>query len=574
MSENADKAVTKVEQTIKPGSAIDDHARTEIDAGLKNLNTTQDRQEAGKRLEQDHILPTMLMDQTKQDELFQKYSTDGGKTLDGSKLREASENPNESATNRFLAQAIYDRQSKMEKDGQPGTSRAELNDWANTKPDASGNTTKVEGDPNNPTKVSRTNVNGESETLTRGSDGKYTVNRTNADGSTMTGEASNVKANADGSYSYETSGAKVEQKADGSRVTTNKDSGDVTTVKYDDQGRVASIQHDDKSGRLSETITSDGKNPPTYTLDINGGQGGHFNVTDVNFKGDAYSYKDEKGNKYEQETERDARTSTSADGKTVTRYNFGKDGAPTYIGTTITGEDGSSQKSEIKQGADGKYTITGFDGKQTEIQQPSVWAGGYSFKTADGSQEMAIYSDGTRKQTEHTDDGDHSVTQHPDGSGEIDDKSKDGTKTKHIEMDADGTVKKIEDNNGTTTTTIASDGNGGYTKTTHTNDGSKEDETVPVSDVALKDGQYSYKQEVGEHGRKFTFNSDGTVGYDVVSGDNLWSISQDLLTAQLGRAPNNSEIWAMINGVAQANDIKDPNLIYPDQQFKMPTANA
>jgi hypothetical protein len=584
MSENSDKAASKIEERVSQSSNnIDDAVRRDIDEALKtnNISTTQDLQQVGRRLEQDKVLPTMLLKEEEQ--LFTRYSTDG-QNLDTNKLRTAAGDTNESPYNRLLAQAMYDRVSAMDTNSDRMVSRTELQAWANNpaQTDAAGNTVTVDGsNPNNPDKITRTNVNGETETIERSGNG-YIVRRTNADGSTYTGEAKNLVSDGNGGYTYETSGSKVTYDAtNGTRTVENTKTGDKTVVTYDKEGDISKLEYTDKSGRISETITSDGKNPPSYRLTVHPNGAGNVEIKNVNFKGDSYSYQSMNGTTYEQELDRDNRTVTSPDGKQVTRYNFGDDGKPTYIATEYTNPDGTKSRVEVKPNAEGVYEFHE-PGKPPRAlaEQPSVWYGGYKMEfapDAEGNKESLMFlNDGSKEETLTTADGTKKVIrQNADGSGKFTEEKPDGTK-KTFEVDAENNVTKVEHNNGTETTVIERQPDGSYTKVVKTNDGSKPDtEPVTVSDVkADGNGNYSYKQEVGPNGRKFTYDQDGNASYEVrpwsETGDCLWAIASDILQAQGGEPPTNAQIWEMINKMAQASGIADPNRIGIGQQITIP----
>ncbi|MBX3153857.1 LysM peptidoglycan-binding domain-containing protein [Candidatus Obscuribacterales bacterium] len=58
--------------------------------------------------------------------------------------------------------------------------------------------------------------------------------------------------------------------------------------------------------------------------------------------------------------------------------------------------------------------------------------------------------------------------------------------------------------------------------------------------------------------------------YTVVAGDNLWKIARAHLTELEGKRPNNADVLKLVNGIVARNNIKNPNLIYPDQKFIIP----
>jgi nucleoid-associated protein YgaU len=58
--------------------------------------------------------------------------------------------------------------------------------------------------------------------------------------------------------------------------------------------------------------------------------------------------------------------------------------------------------------------------------------------------------------------------------------------------------------------------------------------------------------------------------YTVVAGDNLWKIARAHLTELEGKRPNNADVLKLVNEIVARNNIKNPNLIYPDQKFIIP----
>jgi hypothetical protein len=286
----------------------------------------------------------------------------------------------------------------------------------------------------------------------------------------------------------------------------------------------------------------------------------------VKVNGGTYSY-EHNGTTYTQSTETDKRVVTR--GNQETTYTFGADGKPDSIEHKVKGADGN-QTTQFRISREGdKYFHTDDKGTKTEVQQPSVWQGGMSFKSADGKRETTFLNDGTRKDAQVAENGDkRTTTTRADGSTETETTSADGKTTRKVTKDKDGNVTSIEDRNATTTTTIVPDGKGRFTRTVKTNDGSKPDVTAPVSDVkANDDGTYSYKQKVNN--RTFTFDSQGGVSYDVAKGDSLWKVSRDLLEMQLGRKPTNREIANSIREIARENGISNPNRINIGQQFRL-----
>ncbi len=66
---------------------------------------------------------------------------------------------------------------------------------------------------------------------------------------------------------------------------------------------------------------------------------------------------------------------------------------------------------------------------------------------------------------------------------------------------------------------------------------------------------------------------------DVENGDHFWSIAEETLAEEWGRNPSDSEIAPYWSEVIEANEGRllppgDPNLIYPEQRFQLPTPPA
>ncbi len=74
--------------------------------------------------------------------------------------------------------------------------------------------------------------------------------------------------------------------------------------------------------------------------------------------------------------------------------------------------------------------------------------------------------------------------------------------------------------------------------------------------------------------RDVTCSADGNATYTVKPGDNLWSISKDVLSHQLGREPNAQEITASYKELAQLNGIQNPDLIQVGQELKLPSSSS
>jgi len=58
--------------------------------------------------------------------------------------------------------------------------------------------------------------------------------------------------------------------------------------------------------------------------------------------------------------------------------------------------------------------------------------------------------------------------------------------------------------------------------------------------------------------------------YTVVSGDNLWKIARAHLAELEGKRPSNADVLNLVNEIVKRNNIRNPNLIYPDQKFIIP----
>lgn len=66
--------------------------------------------------------------------------------------------------------------------------------------------------------------------------------------------------------------------------------------------------------------------------------------------------------------------------------------------------------------------------------------------------------------------------------------------------------------------------------------------------------------------------------HEVVAGDNLWKIAEQVLTATWGRAPTATEIsvywWELIDRNLPGLRSGDPDLIYPGERFALPATPA
>ncbi len=70
--------------------------------------------------------------------------------------------------------------------------------------------------------------------------------------------------------------------------------------------------------------------------------------------------------------------------------------------------------------------------------------------------------------------------------------------------------------------------------------------------------------------REFDASPDGSATYTIKRGDTLWSIANDTLSEQLGRAPKNAEIATHVKDIARENEIENPDMIYAGKELKIP----
>ncbi len=61
---------------------------------------------------------------------------------------------------------------------------------------------------------------------------------------------------------------------------------------------------------------------------------------------------------------------------------------------------------------------------------------------------------------------------------------------------------------------------------------------------------------------------------EVVQGDNLWKIARAHLRELEGKRPSDADVLELVNEIVKLNEIKNPDLIYPGQRFKIPHAAA
>ena len=87
-------------------------------------------------------------------------------------------------------------------------------------------------------------------------------------------------------------------------------------------------------------------------------------------------------------------------------------------------------------------------------------------------------------------------------------------------------------------------------------------------------GSLLENQGFGESGRRFDTANDGRTTYTVQPGDNLWSISKDLLQRQSSSPPTPQEITRAYQEIARENGIANPNLIHPGEKFVIPESLA
>ncbi len=59
--------------------------------------------------------------------------------------------------------------------------------------------------------------------------------------------------------------------------------------------------------------------------------------------------------------------------------------------------------------------------------------------------------------------------------------------------------------------------------------------------------------------------------YIVLSGDHLWKIARAALRNATGTEPGNRSIAAYVAAIVAANELRNPDLIYPNETFLLPT---
>lgn len=403
-------------------------------------------------------------------------------------------------------------------------------------------TVKVNGEDQVAT-LTRTNVNGETETLTRNDDGSYSIQRKNKDGGTSNEKATSLTVSANGEYSYTTeSGAIIKQNANGTReITDSQGKGGKTVLTFNEKGEATSIVHTGKGGP-SETLTR-GTNGEWQIQSPTAG--GKVDNVKVNADG-SYSYTKGNGVTVTQETTRNVREEKAADGSSI-RTGFDKDGNLEFMQRNITLMEGNPPKAAnhnevVKKGPDGQLMIER-DGQKVDAKDIKVYpTGGYEYTRADGAR---IYQDATTRRETLADKSVSTFTTNADGSHTNKWEGANGD-TSTIKLNKDGNVVGVENyfKEGNRKETIVLDGSG-KPQLTVTADG----KPVEVKNFApFPDGRYMYDvpmadgkmrhidQEPNGHRVEFT-----TSDYKVVQGDTLQRLAErnkvtveDILMANVG----------------------------------------
>lgn len=348
---------------------------------------------------------------------------------------------------------------------------------------------------------------GVNETLTK--DGDNWIRNGNKDD-----VVTNVQMHQDGSYSYEKNdhGQKitVNQKADGSRTEETKSLNDKDRiVEYGTDGKVKQITTKFGNSGVSEVLTFDAQGKPQLRLEGVPDDGGQApQIKDVQY--------DEKTGAYTY-TEGDLMVRQMADGTRMRGPKPADGKVDSFKPTTVeksTGDvfdftyDAEGNVESVKQTwPKGDYTQGG------KPREPETW-------TKDPETGMFY-------------------------------RSSDGMPGQDLQVDKDGNFSYTYP-----------DGKGHMIRHTDTPDGRTIDQAVkpPAGD-----------QQFGN--RKFHVNEDGSMTYDIESGDTLWSMSMDVLLARGYKAEQitNADILRMINEIAAANGVADPNMIYAGTKgFKIP----
>ena len=280
-------AVNQVENKVAAsGGDVSNPAVTaEVTAALTSqdngniINNPGMTQAFATRLENEGILPSMVIDQFKAGNLDQ-WKT--GENLDRAKVEKAAADPNESALNRMMAQALLKRYKDLDTTAGDGLSRAELTSWASRQTrsedgsvvsrDGAGRPVNIEhpfntteGKPaqtvitrdadGNPTKITPPAGTGFALEM---KDGKWQIQGAPDPSS----EIKDVKVLPDGTYSFTFKNASsqytVTQKTDGSTIFT-KPTGEVTQVHIHDGGPLRAFEAATDSDGAALIKTNDGK---------------------------------------------------------------------------------------------------------------------------------------------------------------------------------------------------------------------------------------------------------------------------------------------------------------------------
>ncbi len=92
--------------------------------------------------------------------------------------------------------------------------------------------------------------------------------------------------------------------------------------------------------------------------------------------------------------------------------------------------------------------------------------------------------------------------------------------------------------------------------------------TPPPNGAGNQTGQPA-SVEFGAHGRKIDVAADGSASYTAVKGDNLWRIATDLLT-KADHQPSQNEVGNMVNSIAKANQMPNPDFLAIGQKISVP----
>jgi YD repeat-containing protein len=81
------------------------------------------------------------------------------------------------------------------------------------------------------------------------------------------------------------------------------------------------------------------------------------------------------------------------------------------------------------------------------------------------------------------------------------------------------------------------------------------------------------KEQWGEekNDREFVVQDDGSAKHSVKKHETVWGVAKDVLREKLGREPNNKEVAEEVKKLADASDIKNPDIVHPGQEIVVPT---